>query len=252
MEIEIRISNKLPKAEPTSLHAQILGEVQEHIVSGRWPPGFRIPFETDMATQYGCSRMTVNKVLTQLTNAGLLVRNRKSGTFVRAPQSLSAALQITNIRTEVEDAGKVYSYQLLDDEIRALRADEQHLMPVAATAEIRGIKCLHFADGAPFCIEQRIINLIAVPEIRDVSFADDAPGNWLLKMVPWNSAEHQITANIATVEIAAMLQISTGDACLVVERRTQNPKGYVTWAKLTYPGDTHRLIATFSPTPGVL
>ncbi|WP_411196868.1 GntR family transcriptional regulator, partial [Rhizobium sp.] len=58
-----------PSKDPT-LHQRILSEIEGRIVSGEWPPGHRIPFEVDLATQYDCSRMTVNKVLTQLAKAG--------------------------------------------------------------------------------------------------------------------------------------------------------------------------------------
>lgn len=236
------------KSEAKSLHLRILEEVQDNIISGRWPPGYRIPFETEMAREYGCSRMTVNKVLTQLTQSGLLVRNRKSGTFVKAPQSLSAAMQFTSVRKEVEQTGKEYSYVLLGDEVRGLKAEELSRFVSQELDQVRKITCLHSANGAPFCLEERIINLEAVPEIQQVDFTEDAPGNWLLKKIPWNSAEHQIMALSASDEVANALQIAKGHACLVVERTTQNEKGYVTWAKLSYPGDQHRMFASFTPT----
>ncbi|MBW8787882.1 MAG: GntR family transcriptional regulator, partial [Rhizobium leguminosarum] len=44
--------------DPT-LHQRILSDIEGRIVSGDWPPGHRIPFEVDLATQYDCSRMTV-------------------------------------------------------------------------------------------------------------------------------------------------------------------------------------------------
>lgn len=247
MDSDIKIKTDRKPTKTQSLHLRILNEVQENIVSGKWPPGFRIPFETDMAREYGCSRMTVNKVLTQLTKFGLLVRNRKSGTFVKAPQSLSAALQITNIRTEVEAAGKRYSYQLLDDVVRDQKAEDTSRLGPGRDRKIREITCLHSADDKPFCFEERIINMQAVPEIRKVRFDQDPPGKWLLRKVPWNTAEHQISACSASPELAGALSIDEGDACLVMERITQNEKGHVTWARLSYPGDQHRLFATFTP-----
>ena len=247
MKAEIKTKTHPAKSETKSLHLQILSVVQENIVSRKWPPGFRIPFETDMAKEYGCSRMTVNKVLTQLTQSGLLIRNRKSGTFVRAPLSLSAVLEITNIRSEVQASGKEYSYELLSDTIRDLKLEDKSHFASDAIKKVRELKCLHSSNGQPFCFEERIINMNAVPEVKDVSFNSDAPGNWLLQWVPWNSAEHQIIAKAASTQIAKALNIKTGDACLVIERKTQNEKGYVTWARLSYPGDQHRLVAHFTP-----
>lgn len=229
------------------MHGRILNDVRENIVSGHWPPGFRIPFEADLAKQYGCSRMTVNKALTQLTRSGFLVRNRKSGTYVKAPKSLSAALEITNIQTEVEAAGKTYSYRLLSDERRAATQADQDRMAEPALRNVRDIACLHEADGAPFCFEERLINRDAVPEVDQAKFTSTAPGPWLLQTVPWSSAEHQISARSATQEVAEALAITSGGACLEVQRKTQNEKGRVTWAKMTYPGDQHSLIASFSP-----
>lgn len=229
------------------MHGRILNDVRENIVSGQWPPGYRIPFEADLAKQYGCSRMTVNKALTQLTRSGFLVRNRKSGTYVKAPTSLSAALEITNIQNEVEAAGKTYSYRLLSDERRAATQADQDRMSESALRQVREIACLHEADGKPFCFEERLINKDAVPEVDDADFATTAPGSWLLQTVPWSSAEHQISARSAAPEVAEALAIIPGTACLEVQRKTQNEKGQVTWAKMTYPGDQHRLVASFSP-----
>ncbi|MBN9194540.1 MAG: acetate--CoA ligase family protein, partial [Microbacterium sp.] len=61
--------------------------------------------ELDLAEQYGCSRMTVNKALTQLANAGLIERRRKAGSYVAQPRAQSAVLDIHDIRDEVQSLG---------------------------------------------------------------------------------------------------------------------------------------------------
>lgn len=236
-----------PRKPAKSLHLQILEEVREKIVSGAWPPGFRIPFEVDMAQHYGCSRMTVNKALTQLTQAGLLDRTRKSGTFVRVPSSISAALDITNIQTEVERTGKAYAHRILDDTKRTALAEDLAKLRQEKPCEVRGTRCLHLADDLPFCVEDRLINLRAVPAAEEADFTAIPPGAWLLKTVPWNAAEHRISAQSATGELARLLDIADGSACLVIQRTTQNDEGAVTWAKLRYAGDTHALFARFTP-----
>ena len=55
----------------------ILGDIEGRIMSGEWAQGFRLPFEADLAAHYDCSRMTVNKVMTQLARNGS-VAPRKS------------------------------------------------------------------------------------------------------------------------------------------------------------------------------
>ena len=231
-----------------SLHKKILTDVHDKITTGVWPPGYRIPFETDLAKHYGCSRMTVNKALTQLSRAGLLERNKKWGTFVKEPQTLSAALEISDIRKEVEDAGKAYSYALLHDLVRVSSDREAQLLDLAENALVRDIACLHSADDEPFCLEERIVNVSVVPELESVRFDSISPGLWMLKNIPWNIAEHQIYALAATGVISENLQVPDGHPCLVVERKTRKSEGFVTIARLCYPGDKHRLAASFTPT----
>ena len=96
-----------------SLHQLILADVEQRIVSGQWPPGHRIPSELELTREYDCSRMTVNKVLTQLARGGLLERRRKAGSFVMRPQSRSAVLEIRDIRAEVTALGLAYRHELI-------------------------------------------------------------------------------------------------------------------------------------------
>ena len=83
------------------------------ILSGDWPPGHRIPFEHELSAEYRCSRMTVNKALSQLAKTGLIERRRRSGSFVARPRSQAAILEIHDIKAEVQALGLPYRYELM-------------------------------------------------------------------------------------------------------------------------------------------
>ena len=91
---------------------------------GRLAAGAPHPFEVDLATQYDCSRMTVNKVLTQLAKAGLIERRKKSGSFVTQPQAQSAILEIHDIKAEVQSLNLPYSYAVSKKPSRKAKADD--------------------------------------------------------------------------------------------------------------------------------
>ncbi len=232
-------------SKDATLHQRILSEIEGRIVSGEWPPGHRIPFEVDLATQYACSRMTVNKVLTQLAKAGLIERRRKSGSFVAQPQAQSAVLEIHDIKAEVQSLNLPYAYSVVKIANRKMGPGDKLDLP--AGARVREVVCVHFAGARPFCLEQRLINLGTVPEAADTDFSVIAPGPWLLRQVPWTTAEHKIHASAASAEEAAALDIPRHTACLVIERRTWSGAGPVTHVRFTYPGDRHTLLARFSP-----
>jgi len=234
-------------SKDATLHQSILSEIEGRIVSGEWPPGHRIPFEVGLAAQYGCSRMTVNKVMTQLAKAGLIERRKKSGSFVTQPQAQSAVLEIHDIKAEVQSLNLPYSYRVVAKASREAKAGDGRLPDLAVGTPLLELSCVHFAGPRPFCLEERLINLETVPDAAGEDFADTAPGPWLLKQVPWTTAEHKIHALAVGNAGAEALDIARGTACLVIERRTWSNAGPVTHVRFTYPGDRHALVARFSP-----
>ena len=107
------------------------------------------------------------------------------------------------------------------------------------------IACRHSADDVPFAIEDRLIDLDAVPEAATADFATEPPGSWLLHHVPWTEAEHAISAISADDEAAAALDIAIGAPCLVIDRHTWRSARPLTAVRLIYPGESHKLVARF-------
>lgn len=231
-----------------SLHQRILGDIERRILSGQWPPGHRIPFEMELAAQYDCSRMTVNKALSQLAKGGLIERRKRSGSFVTQPHAQSAVLEIRDIKAEVQSLGLTYDYELLQREQRRADGEERDRLDLKAGAIVLALVCRHFAGRKPFSYERRLINLAAVPEAAAQPFDKTAPGPWLIERVPWSAAEHRIQAVGADAEMAKMLEIPVGTPCLQVERRTRMNGVHVTLVRLVYPGQTFELVANFAPT----
>ena len=230
-----------------TLHHRIRADLEGKILSGEWPPGHRVPFEHELMARYACSRMTVNKVLAGLAAAGLIERRRRAGSFVRRPQFQSAVLQIHDIKAEVTGRGQAYAYELLSQRRRKANASDRGLLSVGSDVGIIALRCRHLADGRPFALEERLINLTAIPAGQTIDFKSEPPGTWLLGHVPWTEAEHHISAMEADAETALRLKIAKGSACLVVRRRTWRSGETVTVVRLTFPGPSYHLVARFTP-----
>lgn len=237
----------MDKTATMSLHGKILTEIEQNILSGRWPPGFRIPSEMELTEHYACSRMTVNKVLTQLAHAGLLQRKRKAGSFVTQPKTSSAVLDIPDLRQVVQAMGKEYDSQLLSRKQRRSTRDDMQAMRMAGASPVVHVLCLHMAGARPFCLEDRLINLESVPDAEHEMFTEHSPSSWMVSHVPWSSAEHRIRAQAASEEMAQLLKIEPGSPCLVIDRRTWTGQLPITFVRLVYPADLYELDAHFSP-----
>ncbi|MCD9028257.1 histidine utilization repressor [Luteimonas sp. BDR2-5] len=236
--------------DPTPLNQRIRADIEHRIRSGEWPPGHRVPPERELMDLYGCSRMTVNRALTMLSENRLIVRRRKAGSFVRAPdpQIESVALQIPDIPLEVAQRGHAYRFELLSRRRRAARRRLAHEMELAGSdgrvLELRGV---HLADGQPFALETRLLNPDTVPEAMTLDFSASAPGSWLLHSIPWTRARHRIGAVAADADQAGHLQVATGTACLALERQTWRGSECVTHVRQLFLGGRYELVASESP-----
>ncbi len=166
-----------------ALYQRILSDIRGRILSGEWPPGHRIPFEHELSVQYGCSRMTANKAMSELARTGLIERRRRSGSFVKRPQSQAAILEIHDIRAEVEALGLPYRYERLSHAVRG--------------AAERGSRCglpSRNRPGRTGLPAFRRRGALLPGGARDQpcrragsggrSFEKTAPGPWLLSRVP--------------------------------------------------------------------
>lgn len=201
-------------------------------MSGAWHPGDRVPAEHELMVEFDCSRMTVNRALSALADAGLIERRRRAGTVVARPKRQMAAIAIPDIEAQVTASGAKYRLEALSIEYVAgddISADAG----LSDAAAVLAIVCRHHGRGV-FALEERWINLDAVPEAAAVDFVRVAPGRWLLDHVPWSEGDYRITA-IAAGERAAMLEVASEAPCLSFERWTSRGGVTLTYVRQVFP-----------------
>ncbi len=229
------------------IYLRIFKDIEAKILAGDWRPGHRIPREHDLVDDYGCSRMTVSKAMTALVERGLVVRKRKTGSFVASPQIDRTVMDIQDIGTEATLAGYEHRYEILTRKIETLGSIEAAQLDSTSGAEVLRIQCLHIVDGKPTAVERRIILLDTVPLARDESFATAPPAKWLLSQVPWSRAKHVIRAVSADAATARILEIDRGEPCLNLIRQTWQNDRMVTYVEITHPGDRFQFAGIFHP-----
>lgn len=229
------------------LHRRIRADLEGEIRSGAWPPGFRIPTELDLVARYGCSRMTVSKAVASLAQAGLVERRKRAGSFVARPPMRAGVLEIPDIAAVIAARGEAYRFERLSRRVRAAHGEDADEAGFESADLVLAVNGLHFASGAPFAVERRIISLAAVPQARDLPFDTEPPGTWLLRHVPWTAARHRIGAVNADAATARRLRIRGGLACLTIDRWTWREGQAITFVRQLFPADRYDLVASFSP-----
>lgn len=199
----------------------IQSEILERIQSRQWKPGELIPNEADLAREFGCARSTVNRALQAVADQGWIDRRRKAGTRVALHPIRRATLDIPILRREIELKGQAYSYELVrkvEGRTPPPRVLEQ--MDGDASSSFLHVLARHFCDKKPYAVEDRWINLNAVPEIADVALESQSANEWLVHNARFTKAEIEFRAVNASKEQARLLGTDTGSALFVIDRGT--------------------------------
>jgi GntR family histidine utilization transcriptional repressor len=237
------------RTEEEPVYRRVKGAILDRIRTGEWRPGQRIPSETELAEAFGCARMTVHRSLRELADAGVVERRRRAGTRVALQEGRNILFDIPRIDLQITRMGAAYRYEAVRREIVRPPPAVRAQLGLSPRRDALHVLCLHRADGAPFQLEDRWINLDTVPGARDADLATEPPGCWLLADVAWSDAEHVMSAANATEEEARLLDLPGGDALYVVERRTWSGGRVVTYARFSHPGRRYRLRTAIIPRP---
>ncbi|WP_238475642.1 UTRA domain-containing protein [Rhodophyticola sp. CCM32] len=218
----------------TTTFRDIKADVLDRIANGDWGPGVALPSEMELAKTYGCARATVNRALRELAEEGLLDRKRKSGTRVRMTPTRRARFDIPITRREVENRGEIYRYALVWNEEKTAPGWLAARMGLNTGTPVQHIICMHYADGNPFQYEDRWINLLALPQVRDTNFSTVSPNEWLVATIPFSDAEIGFSSVSADENLSRHLGCAEQDALFQMDRSTWFEGKPVTFVKLYF------------------
>jgi GntR family histidine utilization transcriptional repressor len=212
----------------------VKAEILRRITQGPWGPGTLLPGEVELAEEFGCSRTTMNRALREVNDLGLLDRRRKAGTRVRMTPLRQARFEMPVVRDEVEKTGATYRYQLLSREVRRAPDEISVKMKLAKGSKVVHVTCLHFANGAPFQLEDRWINVAALPDVLAQDFAQIGPNEWLISTVPYSEVEISFSAIPADPAAVQHLGCAPAAPVFCVKRATWWQSAAITRVTLMY------------------
>lgn len=203
----------------------IQAEVLRRIQTREWPPGTQIPKEQELADSWGCARATVNRALQGLAEDGWLERRRRAGTRVALSPQRRAQMVVPILRQEIEKAGKTYEHWLLHTSRSGL-------------ADLC-VHTLHLASGLPYAVEDRVINLNAVPAAADQDFAAISANEWLVQNAPFDHGTMEYAAAAAGTFEATHLGCDEGTPLLVLHRETFSETEQITQVRTAFAPHHH-------------
>jgi GntR family transcriptional regulator len=159
-----------------SQYRQVADSLRAGIDSGEYAAGSALPAESDLASRFGVSRVTINRAVQLLRGEGLVRVLRGRGTVVRAIPAIRRNSNQRYRKAAREEGGGRGAF---DFEIRRLgltpRTDITQLEAVQPPAEVAEV--LDLQDGEQVLIRKRQL------------FASNEPVLLATSYVPWSIAE---------------------------------------------------------------
>jgi GntR family transcriptional regulator len=194
--------------------------LRDRITNGHAESQGLLPGEQALAVQHRVSRVTVRRALAELEKEGLITRRRGAGTFAVYTEPKPIVADLSNMLANIVAMGRETAVRLLEFSYRkppAAIARELNLSPDQKTQFSVRIRLI---DGKPFA------HLTTdVPESIGVTYSeDDLATRPLLALLERSGVEieratQDLTAVLASPEVAAALHVDVGSA-LVALRRT--------------------------------
>ncbi|WP_158783207.1 histidine utilization repressor [Pantoea sp. BAV 3049] len=231
--------------EPAPLYQQVKQGIVTLIRSGQWQPRQRVPSESELVSELGVSRMTINRALRELTSEGFLLRLQGVGTFVAEMKAFTPMLEVHNIADEIASRGHRHASEVLF--LRAERAgvNDARALGLPPGATLFHSRIIHFDNQVPVQLEDRQVNPLIAPDYLQQDFTKLTPHAWLTRVAPLTAGEHVVEAVSTSEEERQLLQISAGEPCLQIQRRTWHQQSVVTCARLLYPGARYKMFGRF-------
>ncbi len=206
------------------------------ISTGEFTIGSQIPTELELAKKFNVSRMTVNRAIQDLVAQNVLNRTPGKGTFVTGQKSMTSPTNIGDIQKEVIARGNRYHAKVLT--LSILPADEKIALGLGihTGANVYYCQLIHYENGHSLILENRYINPAFVPEFIQQDFEKITPTGYLLEKHGLSRMEQTIEAVACSARNATLLDISEGEPCLYITRRTWDKHNIISLSNFIAPG----------------
>ena len=144
-------SNPIPK------YLQISTWLKELIQTGRYKTGEKLPSEIELSKMCGVNRNTLRQAITELTSAGLLRKEKGTGTFVSipSPAGLKHKLErISSFRDMLGQSGIKARTKVIGKQVATADEHVARCLFLGTNKKVLVIRRIRAGNGTPFIYEE--------------------------------------------------------------------------------------------------
>ena len=202
-----------------NLWQSIADRLRGEIARGKWPPGTRLPPETELAARFGVNRHTLRHATRVLADEGLLYSRRGAGVFVAATPVEYPLSERVRFHRNIELGGKVPGRTIDSILTRAAGEAEAEALGLPAGAPVHVAEGVSLVDFRPVALFRSVYPARLLPDLPAALRRESSVTRALLAcgVEDYRRLQTRISARIADAVQAARLQVEPGCALLRTE-----------------------------------
>jgi DNA-binding GntR family transcriptional regulator len=243
------------RSSAVPLHIQIRRAIQDRIASGELAPGDRLPTEHEYARTFGVSIAPVRQALLDLADAGLVIRHKGRGTFVRGARLEEEIDLLTSFTDSLRRRGLPARIQVLRQAEGTAPPDIAGQLGVRAGTAVVHLRRLAWIDTEPAAI---LDAWLPARPFASIARLDDFEAGRSLYATLEKEFDIQLGLARSRIEVgrlsedeAPLMQLPEGSPVLRIASVTEDAVGRVVEvSRVTYRADRFVFTMTSMRSPG--
>jgi GntR family transcriptional regulator len=222
----------------TSLYRKVADDLRAAIAAGNYPPGTRLPSESDLAERYAVSRGTVRQAFAALRADGVIASRRGARRIVLGGPQLQSFGELLSFSRWAKAIGERPSGRVVDITRREARPSEAEQLGLPPGAVIYHLTRVRMLSGQPVMIERTAFPDRVGALVAGIDADRESIYERLEELgVVFADAEHVIDAVTASTDDARLLGCRPRAPLLRERRRATDPAGVpLEWSEDRYLG----------------
>jgi GntR family transcriptional regulator len=159
--------------EPVPKYFRIKRAVLERIASGTWVPGAVIPSEVELCREFGVSRTTARKAVSDLAHEGRLLVVQGKGTFVATPKVEEHFVQRAfGIHEDMQRRGMSLTTRVLRQEVAEASPEVARRLQLRGSDLVHVIVRLRFVNEEPILVSTTYVPQALCPDLATEDLAE--------------------------------------------------------------------------------
>jgi GntR family transcriptional regulator len=239
----------IDRTSPVPLYFQLAQHFESAIRSGTLKAGARLDNEVQLAERLGLSRPTVRAAFAYLSNKGLVVRKRGTGTVV-ASERIDRAVELTSLHDDLAAAGRAPRTRVMRNEVATATDEVAQALQLPAGALVVCLERLRLADGEPIALMHNYLPAGLLHLSTEMLQQHGLYQLLRASGIRLYSATQRMCAKNASATEAKTLNEARGAALLTMERIAYDESGQpIEFGKHVYRASRYAFTTSMRPAP---